>query len=57
MELPSLWTRSLFSEEAVGSINALTSLGGDREPALEADPDVATFSFPLPELKVEPAHL
>jgi hypothetical protein len=26
-------------------------------PALRIDPDVATFSFPLPELKVEPAPL
>jgi hypothetical protein len=41
-----------FSKEAVGLVDAPTSLGGDWEPTLGAGPDGATFYFPLPELEV-----
>jgi hypothetical protein len=36
----------------ISSDDASTSLGGDWEPTLEADPDGDIFSFPLPEPEV-----
>jgi hypothetical protein len=45
------------SAVALPEADALVSLGGDREPALGAGPDVTTFSFPLPDPKVESATL
>jgi hypothetical protein len=56
-ELPSPRTNLLFSGEAVSLVDGPTSLGGDRESSLGVDPDMATFSFPLPKLEVVPAPL
>jgi hypothetical protein len=55
MEPPSPRTSLLFLFRGVVSSNdASTSLDGDRESALEADPDDIVFPFPLLELEEAP---